>query len=320
VPLGEGGRCPVFRPRADAAGPAAYAVPVSGPGLAAAPPGGIVKVDDLTGQKPHIGYIYRVEGNLYGQRVVYIGSARSIKNRLVRNRSGHDWRMLLRQHSTEVHAMKVYGHLDIAASHRQTPRSARQEALRSVEERALQEAKQEIEEKNSERKKGQKRARIGNKIRASRTPELWKHRHNVSPDKKWTEIKGPGTGFRFGAMAMGGGFVLLDLYKMYCEQKKSRYIMAPYVLADDRGAFTMYSHAGPLDGMFSTRYFKRYIAGDYDVRDIEVSESEWQILREEAEALWGMASAHGDFVPGLLLPEPPVVTPLRGYAHAGPIP
>jgi hypothetical protein len=47
---------------------------------------------------------------------------------------------------------------------------------------------------------------------------------------------------------------------------------------------------------------------------------ESRILRQEAEAVWGMVSAHGDFIPGLLQPALPVVTPGRSYAHAGPRP
>ena len=48
---------------------------------------------------PHIGYLYKIEGFLNGQRVVYVGSAASLKVRLDKQ---HTWAQLLGQKSTKV--------------------------------------------------------------------------------------------------------------------------------------------------------------------------------------------------------------------------
>ena len=261
--------------------------------------GGKPRVTRLT-RGPHIGYIYRVEGYLNGQRVVYIGSAASIKTRLVK---GHEWHRLLTQESTTVYVKKVYGTPDIAASGRGTPLSATREALRSMEEPELKKAEKRAEKENRKRKPGQKRTRVLNVDRAAREPHVWQKRHQTSRQIRWRRIKRPGSGIRLGAVS--GGLLLLDVYRMYRDDKMSRYVMAPYVLEDEHGAFTLFYDRGILGGLFSSSYYKRYIAGQYKGRKIQVSDSEFEALRDEAEALWGTVDWWGDFVPGLLQPELP---------------
>lgn len=272
--------------------------------------GGKPRITRLT-RGPHIGYIYRIEGYLNGQRVVYIGSAASLKARLAKR---HSWYRLLTQQSTTVHVKKVYGTLDIAASGRGTPDSARREALRSMEEPELVKAEKRAEKENRNRKPGQKRTKVGNKIRASSQPELWRQRHQTSRQRRWRRIKRPGSGIRLSAVS--GGLLLLDVYRMYRDDKMSRYAMAPYVLEDEYGAFTLYYDKGILGGLFSTSYYKRYIAGPFKGKTIEVSDSEFETLRDEAEALWGTVDWKGDFVPGLLQPELPRVNRSSTQARA----
>jgi len=235
--------------------------------------GGKPRVTRLT-RGPHIGYIYRIEGYLNGQRVVYIGSATNIKRRLINDaRYGkHDWAQLLRQKSTIVDAKKVHGTLNIEASAGKKPGSAVNEALRSMEEPELKRAEKRVEKENRNRKPGQKRTRVVNKIRASNQPELWQARHQTSRQRRWHRIKHPGLGIRL--HAVGGGLLLLGVYHMYREDKLSRYVMAPYVLEDEHGAFTLSYEKGILGGLFSTSYFKRYLAGRLKGKKIQVSDSE----------------------------------------------
>lgn len=95
-------------------------------------------VVNLVGKRQLVGYVYRIEGYLDGQPVVYIGSAASIKDRL---NASHAWANLPRQETTVISAKKVYADISIAASNRGTPLSAQREALRSMEEYELRRAR-----------------------------------------------------------------------------------------------------------------------------------------------------------------------------------
>jgi hypothetical protein len=89
-------------------------------------------------QPPRVGWIYRIEGKLNGQPVQYVGSAADLKRRLTNE---HEWAKLLQRSSTKVYALEVFAELDVQASNRQTPLSARNEALRAAEQRALDQAR-----------------------------------------------------------------------------------------------------------------------------------------------------------------------------------
>jgi len=262
------------------------------------------RVVDLTNKRPLIGYVYWIEGYLNGQRVIYVGSAASIKQRLVRYGSQHRWTKLLRQKSTIVHVKKVYGNLDIKASNAGTLLSAQIEALTSMEEPELKREEKKAARENRERAPGQKRTRIGNARRAASEPELWQKRHNTIRDSKWIQIKHRGKGIKL-PTAIGAALLIAEAYTMYLEEKKPRYVMAPYVLEDDHGAFTMFERGG----VFSSTYYKRYIAGPYQGKKVKVNLSQWMALAHEAVAVWGMLDDSGDFVPGLLQPTLPVFDP-----------
>jgi hypothetical protein len=62
------------------------------------------------------------------------------------------------------------------------------------------------------------------------------------------------------------------------------------------------------ESLLSSKYFKTYIDGELVGQQIEIAFPEFSGLRKEAEALWGTTDWKGDFVPGLLLKELPVVT------------
>lgn len=252
---------------------------------------------------PHIGYLYKIEGFLNGQRVVYVGSAASLKVRLDKR---HDWAKLLGQKSTKVSYKKVYADLDIKASNRGTPMSARREALRSVEQFELDKARKKVDKANRNRPPGQKRTRLGNKIEASNTPHAWQTRHKVTASRRWSVLRKPGAvGSPIVLRAVGGVLLLVEAYRLYYDYKVSRFVTAPYLLEDENGVFTLdYARSSWFSDM---KYFKNYVAGDKKGQKIRVPESEFRELAAEARALWGTTDRAGDFVPGLLMPSLEVV-------------
>jgi hypothetical protein len=82
--------------------------------------------------------------------------------------------------------------------------------------------------------------------------------------------------------------------------------MVPYLLEDENGVFTL---SRQDRGIFRRdKYFKTYETGKLAGQAVEISKDEFSVLREEAEALWGTTDWKGDWVPGLLRRELPVIT------------
>lgn len=255
-------------------------------------------------QTPHVGYLYKIEGYLYGQRVVYVGSAKSLKSRLTD--TNHDWSKLLGQKTTKVSYKKVFAKLNIKASNQGTPFSARNEALRSVEQPELDKARKQVDRENRKRAPGSKRAKVGNAIEASKTPDVWRKRHKASASRRWRVLREPAiTGSRVMLRAVGGVLLLVEAYRLYYDYKVSRFVMAPYLLEDENGVFTLdYAKSSWFADM---KYYKNYVAGDKQGQKIQVSESVFKDLADEAKALWGTLDRAGDFVPGLLMPSLDVI-------------
>ncbi len=107
---------------------------------------------------------------------------------------------------------------------------------------------------------------------------------------------------------MFAGLAMYDAIKMARERKMSQYVMAPYVLEDEGGAFTLSS----AEGLFSGTYEKHYIEGDAAGTVVPIKKKEFYELKGEAEALWGRADWKGDFVPGKLRKELPVMPDPKG--------
>ncbi|MBN1207995.1 MAG: hypothetical protein JXB05_24235 [Myxococcaceae bacterium] len=248
-------------------------------------------------QRTRIGWVYKIEGHLDGQPVQYVGSAADLKQRLT---SKHQWTKLLQQEGTKVYALEVFADLDVQASNRRTLMSARNEALRAAEQRALDQMKEQVERTNQSKAPGAKGTRILNEINASTDAAAWEVRHKVATGKRWRLFE------RRAAGATAKAFValsLLDAYLMYHDAKMSRYVMAPYVLEDEQGLFTLEKR----ESLLSSQYFKAYLADGARGQRVEVSPAEFRSLKEHAEALWGTTDWKGDFVPGLLNRELPVV-------------
>jgi hypothetical protein len=244
-----------------------------------------------------VGWVYRIEGRLNGQPVQYVGSAADLKRRLT---NSHEWASLLQQDSTKVYAKEVLAELDIKSSNRQTLLSARNEALRAAEQRALEQARDQVERTNQGRTPAESQTRILNIDNAAADPATWEARHKVRTSKAWRVLE---RGTASGATKALVVLSLIDVYLMHRGAKMSRYVMAPYVLEDEQGLFTLEENKSLL----SPRYYKTYRSGPETGRRFVISSEEFKGLREEAEALWGVMDWNGDFVPGLLNRSLPMV-------------
>jgi hypothetical protein len=234
-----------------------------------------------------IGWVYRLEGYLDGQPVQYVGSATDLKQRLT---SQHRWAKLLQQDNTRVYAKGVFAELDVQASNRQTLMSARNEALRAAEQRALEQVRAQVKQMNQLRAEDQQEAKVLNEINAAQDTALWETRHKVSTSGEWQLFEGRVSAVTTKALVV---LTLLDVYLMHYHAKMAKYVMAPYVLEDEQGLFTLEKS----ESLLSSQYCKAYLnAGTR----IEISAEEFRELKEEAEALWGTTDWAGDFVPGLL--------------------
>jgi hypothetical protein len=243
---------------------------------------------DPDGKAPvKIGHIYTVRATVNGQEVVYCGqTARELAQRLFKDK--HKWADIIRAKTTTVEAHTITAELNVAASSRQTLASARKEALSSAEQVIINRRRAEVGVKTL------------NNIEAAEEANIlrWADRHSVRLGPRFT-FKGS---VKVGAFA---GFILLDIFLSYRDEKLSRYVMAPYVLEDDQGVFTLRERDR---GIFrSNHYFKIYQTGSLAGQSIRISEDEFLGLKKEGELLWGTTDWKGDWVPGLLRQELPVV-------------
>lgn len=201
--------------------------------------------------------------------------------------------------------MEVFAELDVQASNRQTLMSARNEALRAAEQRVLDQARERDNEAKRRQVTSKKEPRILNEINASQDTAAWEARHKVSATGKWRLFERGVGGTANRTLAV---LTILDAYLVYYEAKMARYVMAPYVLEDEQGLFTLEAS----ESLLSSRYYKAYASGRSTGQKVEISAEEFREWRKEAEALWGTTDWQGDFVPGLLNRELPVVGNAQG--------
>jgi hypothetical protein len=258
-----------------------------------------------------IGSLYKLEGFIDGQPVVYVGKAWEIKARIGSRVSEHHWGSLVKDPKTKVSMKKVYGKPDVQASNRGTARSARDEALFSQEEKSVGETEQQVKEYNENLKPGQQPKRLLNDPAARTRPEnveTWQQRHNASMDEKWEVIKEPGSSaITFRAfVGLQVAQLIWDAIMMTRNQKIAQYQWAPYVFleSDEESSFTLQDW-GKWWG-FEMHYEKRYITGPRQGTTVEISKEEFKELVDEAHALYGDVDFWGDFVPGILMPRLPV--------------
>ena len=243
---------------------------------------------DPNGKVPvEIGNIYVIRGTLNGKSVVYTGStAQSLRARF----STHDWKALIESESTTIEAYAVKAELNVAASARGTMLSAQNEALRSAEQVVIK----------------RRRAEPGftelNKVAAAEEENIaaWGETHNVSLGAKFN-VKAAG-----GVAAYGFAVLqILQIFIMWRDAKLAQYVYAPYLLQDAQGIFTINEQDGGL--FHSNKFFKNYQTGSLAGQRAEISEDQFDSFSAEAKALWGTTDWKGDWIPGLLRRELPVV-------------
>jgi len=260
-----------------------------------------------------IGSVYKLEGFIDGKPVVYIGKANEIKVRIGSNVKAHKWGSLVKDPNTKVSIRKVRGRLDVEASGGKSVRSAQNEALLSQEEKSLRETEQQVKEYNENLKPGQAPKRILNEPRprpaTEDNMEIWQKRHSVTAEEEWDIIKAPGSSAIVFRVFIGVQVIqiILDALMQERNRKMAQYLWAPYVFIEEDGqsSFTLESE-GSWWG-FVMHYRKCYISGPRRGTKAEITKEEFNALRDEAHALYGEVDSWGDFIPGILMPELPVL-------------
>jgi hypothetical protein len=227
-----------------------------------------------------------------GKAVIYTGSTiRSLAERIYKD--PHTWRMLARAESTSIDICTITAMPNAEATTGGTLRAAYDQAKRAAEQVVLKR----------------------NRMAAGEVIEL--NKMNAATEENtdlWGELQsvriGPRMPFKAGVKIGGfAAFELLQVFLMYRDQKLSRYVRAPYLLEDDHGVFTLVEKDR---GVFrSNLYWKEYVTGADAGTQVPISKDEFSRLADVAETLWGAVDWAGDFVPGLLQRELPVV-------HEGP--
>ncbi|MBZ0115775.1 MAG: hypothetical protein K8H88_02185, partial [Sandaracinaceae bacterium] len=182
-----------------------------------------------------VGQIYVLSGTMNGTRVTYVGStAQELRQRF----STHQWRSLLEQEGTRVTVYEVRAEPNVAASGRESMRSAVNEALRSAEQTVY------------ERVSGRARARGVEVLNSPDAPpagegnaRLWAERHNVQIGRG-TRIP---RGFALPGVVNGmfSAFSARDAFLWARDMARSRMVWALYQLEDERGTFTLHRQPEP---------------------------------------------------------------------------
>jgi hypothetical protein len=104
-----------------------------------------------------------------------------------------------------------------------------------------------------------------------------------------------------------GALTLFDAFMFAREQNLSRYVMAPHVLEDENGLYTLTRETR----WFSSTYRKNYVSGAMTGQQVEIGSDEFDFLVREAEALYGRVTwgGLGEWEPGLLRRTLPVDDP-----------
>jgi RHS repeat-associated protein len=245
----------------------------------------LVYLDPDGAKEVFVGTVYEITGEIGGAPVRYVGSsAQELRARF----SKHDWKSLITAKSTAIHAYDVYADLDVQGSGRGSFNSARNEALRSVEQKVLNRGKKMAKFRlNTDEAATQQNAR------------KWMKQHKPRMGAQRL-IKSPGSNASLGVFA---GLQIYDAYKMTRDLQNSKYGSGTWVFRDAQGEFTV----GWEGNLFYTDYYKVYISEESAGNKVEISWSEYRNLGAEGEALYGYLDWSGEFIPGLLNRELPVV-------------
>ncbi len=262
-----------------------------------------------------VGYIYEATGPnpVTGTPSVYVGStAQQLIKRI--SPSKHAQATFLRAPTTKVMVKAVVARPNVAASGRGTLRSATQEALRSPEQAALDDATLAASETDTQ---------VLNAMRAAAEENVtaWATTHSVTVVELTPAtapsyvVKVEGVWLLRGPWLAGkalGVFNFLSLFTMVRDLKMSKYVMAPYLLQDEGGVFTI--SATRLGLPLVATYWKKYNSGPLSGQEIEITSDAFDFWKAEAYALWGYADWAGDFQPGIWRTTLPVIEPSGTFA------
>ena len=150
----------------------------------------------------------------------------------------------------------------------------------------------------------------------------WADRHNVRLGAT-VELEGL-------ALKLNTASIVISLLVAWKEFESQKYVWSLAELEDEHGQFNFgqevysgdfWGNVGGRVFAGSTRFYKSYISGEYQGREVDVSRSEFNSLREEHDALYGHGGVD-DFTPGLLRPRLPkiYVDPLDSFRPRQPNP
>ena len=176
---------------------------------------------------PRIGWVYRIEGQLDGQPVQYVGCQQISRNVFQVDIGGRNCSSMKARKCMPWRSLRSL----MSTSNRQTLMSARNEALRAAEQRYLDQVKEKVSENNMRRTAGQKEVKVLNEINASKDTATWEVRHRVATGGKWQLFEQRLRRQTKAFLAL----TLIDAYSLYYQAKVSRYVTAPYAGGASRG-------------------------------------------------------------------------------------
>lgn len=260
---------------------------------------------DLTGlavtpaqSTSEIGYVYTITGTdpQSGQPVTYTGSAADILVRMGSHKG--TLKALINAKPTRIVVKKVSGSPDVAASGRQTGRSALNEALRSQEQPTLQQ-----------------NGGVGSpgslNQRNAATPSnmtKWQDVHGTSVSDDAVVLKEAGEALPAevpGTLTLNSLLPLLQIAETAFVQARDENagipIKAPFVYHDDGGDFTVSESYGYfLAGLikYNHTYAKTYKNGPRAGQIQSIDSDAFEKYKAEGKQRWGYISFWGNFVPG----------------------
>ncbi len=235
-----------------------------------------------------VGSIYYAEGiDAKGERFTYTGKTR---RQLDERLATHHKKAAILADKTSIEERKVVADIDLTQSTAKQNK-AKDEALAVVEYDIMAEAD----------KKGIKSL---NEKAAGEFINIESYRGRYNP-----RVLGKVIVRKLAKVPQGIGVVAdilfaVELYRAISSEKK--FLMAPYVLADSHGVYTLRESGIPF---INKKYEKHYVEGEWKGRDVEVSSGEFVALQVLAEKIWGYVDWKNDWQPGVLQKELPKVIP-----------
>jgi hypothetical protein len=294
----------------------------------------------LAGLAVRVGYVYAVIGvdQTGTEIVVYIGHAKTVHTRLLR--SNHPARAFLRAPTTAIFAWPTDAVLNTAVTQAEGKKNplmaARKQALSVPEQEAIDDIEAMMKEINRGNVPPAAKTSMGEKVRgylinrAAELPAKGGGRLNVEPVNDIAALEPANLkdyAVRHGVKTPHDAITLKEHNQPFNTRLLSRFMGAASVIMVLLGArdMNMYMHGlveldTPLpcaddhgifffliikSGWFSSEYFKYYVNGAWRGQEpIKSSKQEMDLYVEEGRYLYGYADVFGDFVPGLLSPDP----------------